>query len=333
MTFPYHHFPADTELFPSYTAVADYLRSAVEHFNLAPHIQLNSSLESATFSTADKSWSLDIKSGNSRRTAEYDHLIVASGRYHHPSIPEWNGQADWIAAGGGKREILHSLWYRGSEKFAGRTIVVVGFSASGWDMATLSVPHGSVVSLRLRCTVKDRLSDLLPRLLQVYHSYEDHIESPFRLAPLQGVVQKPRISHFTADSIVFTDGTTVESDDAVILLGTGFNLLAPFLTRLTVGPHSKDSPSDHLTTNKKYIRPLHQEIFSLDPQLPTNALAFSGLVWYIGVAQNSIAQGLYIAHAIANDEFLAPREELVKELAEYEAEQRAKGFEPYDAGQ
>lgn len=51
------------------------------------------------------------------------------------------------------------------------------------------------------------------------------------------------------------------------------------------------------------------------------------------MAQNSYAQGTFIAHAFADEEFLPSREEALKQLAIREDEKRAKGADPFKAGQ
>lgn len=168
-------------------------------------------------------------------------------------------------------------------------------------------------------------------LAQTYHSYTEKPDAPFQLPPIKGSIQKPRISHFSGHAIHFVDGTTITDRNVTILLGTGFELLSPFLKDLHIGAH--DPSRSTLTTNKDYLRPLHHDIFSLDPKIPTTALAFAGLPWFIAVAQNSYAQGTFIAHAFADDNFLPNREEALKQLAIREDEKRAKGADPFKAGQ
>lgn len=167
---------------------------------------------------------------------------------------------------------------------------------------------------------------------QTYHSFEEHPDAPFKLPPVEGTILKPKISHFTSSAIHFNDGTSIPATSVTILLGTGFSLLAPWLKNLNVGPHDPKDPT--LTTNENYIRPLHHEIFALDPKLPLTALAFVGLSWFVAVAQNSYAQGTFIAHGLANTEgFFPSREEMLVELEQREDEARAQGSDPFKAGQ
>lgn len=161
--------------------------------------------------------------------------------------------------------------------------------------------------------------------MSIRHSGEDQ----------PGAIIKPEISHFTAEGIVFVDGTIADPD--VVLLGTGYLQKKPFLEDpgfLRVDPSARTNASvlDALVTNTKYIFPLHRHILSLDPRYPLNALAFIGLPTAIANCPSDIAQSLFAAHVIANVDILPPRAQLLQELAEYEDTVRAQGLDPYING-
>ena len=88
--------------------------------------------------------------------AFFDHLIVANGHNHYPRRPHWDGQEDWLAstpAGSPKREILHSIFYREPERYANRTVVIVGGGASGRDAALQVGPLAKVRMLSFERTL------------------------------------------------------------------------------------------------------------------------------------------------------------------------------------
>lgn len=158
-----------------------------------------------------------------------------------------------------------------------------------------------------------------------------------KLPAIKGTHRKPRIQRFTRSSIIFTDNSTLKLSGPVsILLGTGYHLLAPFLSPdllLGVAP-GEPSTNVTLTTNTRYIQPLHNHIFALaPPSLPTNALAFVGLPVGVANAPSDYAQGLYIAHAISSGRILDEREQLLQDLAESHTTLRELGFEPEEIGQ
>ena len=152
--------------------------------------------------------------------------------------------------------------------------------------------------------------------------------------PASGPVNvKPEIAYFTPDAIVFADGSRAYGVDAVIL-GTGYDLRIPFLEtsgELAVKP--KASQRDRgLTTNLRYLFPLHQHVFSLSASYPTNALAFIGLPVLIANCPSDFAQSIYAAKMIANASLLGSREALLKELDASEDALRARGYDPYYIG-
>ncbi|KIK20787.1 hypothetical protein PISMIDRAFT_573259 [Pisolithus microcarpus 441] len=145
---------------------------------------------------------------------------------------------------------------------------------------------------------------------------------------------KPEISHFTSDDVVFTDGSTAQ-DVNTILLGTGYDLRVPFLEEsgeVIVNPGSNETGRHRLTTNLRYLFPLHRHIFSLSASYPTNALAFIGLQIMVYNCPSDTAQSIYTASIIANGSLLAPRTELLRELADDEEDLRRRGYDPYYIG-
>ena len=169
--------------------------------------------------------------------------------------------------------------------------------------------------------------------LQVYLSVRSG-QLPTRLNA--SFVSKPAVSHFTSHSAVFVDGTEEFDIDAVIL-GTGYELRAPFLTAggaLNVLPGA-NTPEDHpaqLTTNLRYIFPLHEHIFSLAESYPPTALAFIGLNVLVPNCPTDYAQALLVSHAIANSSILPSRSEMLAALRAREDHCRECGYDPYYIG-
>ncbi|TFK49541.1 FAD/NAD(P)-binding domain-containing protein [Heliocybe sulcata] len=312
MTIPRFPFSPMTELYPHHWSVQKYHAAIASHFNLTSHIHLSHTVLNASYHP-DSHWRLDLLANSTVHFTEYyDHLIVANGHNRYPHIPTWPGEGDWLTAGVGERRVLHSLWYRDPEYYANQTVFVLGNGASGRDMVLQVIEYADKVSR------------------VVYHSYDnDTSRRPIVFPPIDGAEYKPRISHFTPSSIVFVDNTTIEtSGPTTVLLGTGYDLLVPFLSTLSVTP-SVDYSTTSLSTNLHYIRPLWRHLLALDPSLPTNALGFVGLPVWIANAPSDYAQGLFIAHAIADDSVLPSRESLFLELESEEKGLQEKGIDPF----
>ena len=67
----------------------EYLRQYVEHFDLAPHIELQTSVERAHFDHVARTWEVTIRDLNADTTRcdTFDKLVVASGAHSKPHIP------------------------------------------------------------------------------------------------------------------------------------------------------------------------------------------------------------------------------------------------------
>lgn len=325
MTYPGFTFRPGTPLFPSHEHVWQYHADYAAHFNLTRFIRVNHTVLAAGWkgSAAHGKWILDVTrtdrpSDVQQRT--FDHLVVANGHNHYPRIPHWDGEDDWLGntpLGKPERQILHSIFYRELEAYVNKTVLIVGGGASGRD-AALQVGA----------------------LTKTYQSLREGSVPPDGAQ----VIVKPPISHFTIDSVVFTDGSSVNDVDSIIL-ATGYEFLVPFLSRipkdsgiktpaLVTAPattaNSTSTPA--LTTNLRYIFPLYEHIFSLSPAFPPTALAFVGLPVLIANCPSDRAQALFISHAFADPSVLPSRAEMLESLVAREAAVRARGFDPYYVG-
>lgn len=127
------------------------------------------------------------------------------------------------------------------------------------------------------------------------------------------------------------------ADVDYIILATGYELRIPFLTdggAIAVDAHARscpDSPST-LTTNLRYLFPLHEHIFSLASSYPPTALSFVGLPMLVANCPSDIAQALLVAHAIANPDILPSREDMRAQLRAKETHMSERGYDPYFVG-
>ncbi|KAF8639192.1 hypothetical protein AX17_001678 [Amanita inopinata Kibby_2008] len=324
MTCPKFPFPAGTHLYPRHEHVEAYLVHYANHFNLLPFTKFNHRVLSASWhGTAEAGvWNVTyLTHRNQTHSRAFQHLVVASGDLRTPRMPTWPGQKDWLdnskdtGTDRAGREITHSVWYRRPEEYSNRSVLVVGDSASGRDIAVQIAPvvHEIYVSIR--------------------NQSNDH-DITFGPFP-SNVVRKPAISHFTPDSVVFVDNTDVDVD--VVLLSTGYELRKPFLDAgdtLVTDPkaHSNASYQGRLISNTRYIFPLYRHIFSLSPSYPVTALSFVGLPSAIANCPSDVAQSLYIAYAIRDPNVLPSREQMLHELALQEQKLKDIGLDPYVLG-
>lgn len=157
VTYPRFPYPPRTPLYPSYERVQAYHRGFASHFKLLPHVHFNHSLEAAYWvgNASNGFWELLISINGSQVeivpskkvlepeilyrsqiTRHFDHLVVASGHVHYPRLPEWatdDAAHEWLR-NGKSRNIVHSIYFREPEEYAGKTILVVGAGGSGEDV-------------------------------------------------------------------------------------------------------------------------------------------------------------------------------------------------------
>lgn len=175
----------------------------------------------------------------------FDAVIVATGHYHVPFIPDVDGLKQvWEKY---PNKVKHSKYFRKNHDFKDKTVVVIGTRASGSDIVAIAAKNG---------------------VKKLYHSKRAGIVKNEE----EQVEIKPEISKYEIvdeDIIVhFKDGSTVINPDEVIY-ATGFRYSYPFLRRLY----------PNFTTG--YIIPdLYQHTFFIkDPKLsiigvPTDAISF-----------------------------------------------------------
>lgn len=154
MTYPNFPFTPKTPLFPRHTHVLAYHKRFATYFNLYPHIQFQHEVLQAHWSNRGK-WNTTVldRSNGSIRTEWFDHIVVATGNNHYPRTPEWLGQAAWLANSpptSYRRKMIHSIYYKGPERYPNHTVLIVGGSASGSDLSSQIAPLARKVSVPLK---------------------------------------------------------------------------------------------------------------------------------------------------------------------------------------
>lgn len=161
MTYPGFTYPPFTPLFPSHEYVEQYHVDFANRYDIMQYIRVHHEVIAANWiGDAEKGeWDIEVRVEDPEAGGEehvrvvrrsFDHLIVANGHNHYPHVPVWNGTEGWLAntpPETPKRELLHSIYYRHPEKYANRTVVIVGAGASGRDAALQVGKTARVVSI------------------------------------------------------------------------------------------------------------------------------------------------------------------------------------------
>lgn len=187
-------------------------------------------------------WQVTHRSISSGKAVEaiYDAVVIASGHYSAPYLPNIPGISHWNTAY--PQAISHSKFYQRPEDFSNKKVLIVGNSASGHDIST-----------HISSTCK------LPIMISVRSE-----------PPVQSTSSKtfrPEIAEFLSPSfhhraIRFLDGR-IEKDIEAIVFCTGYLYSYPFLSSIMpkfIGAGDR-------------VRHLYQHIFSIDHP----SLVFMGL--------------------------------------------------------
>ncbi|SJX60268.1 related to FMO1-flavin-containing monooxygenase [Sporisorium reilianum f. sp. reilianum] len=271
MAYRSHPFEGGTALFPDRATVEGYIQNFAEKVVQRAEgvdVRLGTAVRDVRRTAHDPAaaresigagsvWSVtsvNVDSGETK-VESFDHVVLASGRCNTPTIPRIPGLHKF------KGQILHSAWYRSPIPFEHKTVLVVGNSSSGSDIARelsgyilRTLPEGEAAT-------KAFIKRCEGRTGRVLHSYE-HFDKPPPLdfdpreeaSPdwAKRIAVVPRITEVRADgSVVFEGGETREDVD-VLIFGTGYAYdfpyldqgLAPFVERPLI-PLPPPSPTTH----------------------------------------------------------------------------------------
>ena len=230
------------QLCPSREAILKYLREYANDLKhlIKFHTQVTEVLQR---NDGHASWLVQYKDLVSNKTTvgRYDAVVVASGHYSVPFIPDIAGIREWNQRYPGI--ISHSKFYQRRQDFWGKKVLIVGYAASGQDIAA------QITSCSQKPVIISQRSSS--------RANQDTVSSKFL----------PEIIEFLLSStqeraVRFCDGHVETNLDALIFC-TGYLYSYPFLS--TVHPPV-------IGTGER-VQHLYQHIFSIDHP----SLAFVGI--------------------------------------------------------
>ncbi|KAF9477391.1 FAD/NAD(P)-binding domain-containing protein [Pholiota conissans] len=216
-------------------------------------------------------WNLTVKSlvrldGNSLkaiwRKEHFDGVIVATGRYNAPNIPNIAGLKEWAEIF--PNRIQHSRQYRRPEQFLDEKVLIVGAATSGSEIARDIIKHAKKVYQSVRpetSPIPQRpKADFLKRL-------------PHNVT-LFGEIKQflPPTAAFNQGRIELTNGTIITGIGRIIF-ATGFRYTYPFLpqfhnSKLGVNDTAPANGVQPIVTDGTHLRSLYLDAFYIpDPTL------------------------------------------------------------------
>lgn len=113
--------------YPSAQELHAYLTAYADHFQIHPHIQLQS--EVTKIERANAQWQVSWRRGTVENSQTFDDVIVCSGIFSKAFIPPIAGIDTFPG------EVVHSKDYKSPASFQGKTVAVIGSAFSALEIA------------------------------------------------------------------------------------------------------------------------------------------------------------------------------------------------------
>lgn len=246
------------------------------------------------------------------RIWEFDALVVASGHYSLPRVPEVPGLAEWKSLFGDR--VIHSKEYRHAEKYKDKNLLIIGGGTSALDVARETHEYAKNIFQSTRGGEFDLPKSLLPPSIQ-------------RVGGVQSFEVDDGILTDTLDAstpipgrVVLKDGTTLTDIDNVIV-ATGYITSYPFISQFHGDNTSLEEagPETLVTSDGNMVHNLFKDIFYIEDP----SLAFIGVPYHVSTFSLFDFQAQAAARILTGKSRLPSRELLRKE---YSARVAAKGL-------
>ena len=197
------HFGGPIPSFPPREVLYDYIVGRAKKSDVRQYIQFETPVRDVSFDSASQSFAVTVQtwdpSGASALCTEtFDHVIVATGHFSTPNVPEYPGFESFPG------RILHSHDFRDSLEFAGKNLLILGSSYSAEDIALQARKYGAA---------------------SVTIAYRN---APMGFGWPDGITEVPALRHLDGRTAHFADGTSRDVD--AIVLCTGYLHHFPFVS-------------------------------------------------------------------------------------------------------
>ncbi|KAG9661874.1 FAD/NAD(P)-binding domain-containing protein, partial [Aureobasidium melanogenum] len=232
----------------------------------------------------------------------FDAVIVASGHYHAPNIPDYPNLKTWKSTF--PTRISHSKSYRSPAPFAGKNVLVIGAGVSSTDICR---ELGGVAD-KVWQSSRGGEYDLLPSMLP---------DNCTRIGAIAGFSPLTSTANFrdedTLPGNVILTSNDIITDVHHIILATGYHMSYPFLSHLHADNLLPSQASDTLlVTTGQVTHNLHKDIF----YIPDPTLAFIGVPYHVATFSLFEFQAMAVAKVFAGHASLPGEEEMRKEYEE-----------------
>ncbi|KAI0143711.1 hypothetical protein GGR57DRAFT_495121 [Xylariaceae sp. FL1272] len=316
-------WPDGTEEFVDQGRIVDYVAEIANSQDVTRNIKFCTRVENVYKPEGSLKWKVRYCTLTAKRQTysitrqeeEFDAVVVASGHYHVPFVPDVPGLSEWKKLFPDR--VLHSKRYRTADAFRDKTVLLIGAGASSLDIAREVIEVGGQVYQSRRESKYDLIASRLPkevdRVAMVTHFIAAQPESS-RPESLSGKA--------IPGKVVLDDGTTLEGIDYVIV-ATGYITSYPFLGDLEQPLVDWNDAGERtvITSDGYTTHNLHKDIF----YIPDPTLAFIGVSQLVSTFSLFDFQAKIVAKVLAGKARLPTQDDMKKEQRE-----RKKRFQPGD---
>ncbi|KAI5203897.1 dimethylaniline monooxygenase [Aureobasidium subglaciale] len=263
-----HDWKPDTPDFVTHNVLAEYIQDTADANNVLANISFRSRVN--RIEKKEKKWEVNVSKlvNNEIETSsqQFDAVIVASGHYHAPSIPDYPGLSVWKTAYPSR--ITHSKVYRSPTPFTGKNVLVIGAGVSSTDICRELGPFANKVFQSSRGGEYDLPPSMLPNNCTRISAISSY--SSLDATDLEDEKALP-------GTITLSTGEKLDGIHHVIL-ATGYHMSYPFLSYLHFDTLLPDQASETaLVTTGQITHNLHKDIF----YIPDPTLAFIGVPYHV----------------------------------------------------
>ncbi|KAK8087723.1 hypothetical protein PG997_002684 [Apiospora hydei] len=264
--------------------VVAYLRDIADTHQVPDKIRFRTSVDSITRLSGgwrvQTSRLLATDSGYVQKLEahDFDAVVVATGRYGIPRVPDVPGLAQWKARF--LARIKHTKQYRTPEPYRGKTVLVIGAHISALDITNEIVGGGAAkvyqsarpTEVDFRGLVNNSSGHTTMEKVAIVEEFtsfsDDGLDAAATLEDDSPIPAK----------VVLQDGRILD-DIHHVLFATGYLASFPFLGPDLEQPLTKPQDADGsviVTADAKTVHNLHEDIF----YIPDPSLAFIGVTQY-----------------------------------------------------
>src|SRR5215813_3788822 len=137
----------EAAIFPSNKEILAYLKRYARRFDILPQVRFGTRVELIERNPQGVGW-LVRSNGAEEKSEIFPHVVVASGRFNKPLIPQLPGLDSFC----GQLGVLHSFGYKDPASFRGKRVLVIGCAISALEIASdLAMLGASRVVSTYRC--------------------------------------------------------------------------------------------------------------------------------------------------------------------------------------